>query len=516
MSEKEIKEELLKILACPIDKASVEKTSDGNLKCVKCNRIYPVIDGIPVMLPDEERQELLSKNEEKTRGEGQEEKAKFKPHPLLKEKKEKKIVRSRNLSGTADPLIRIVEQNQAHKIRIAKVTVLIFLIMFCAFLLYALFMKIKADKIHQKRVENIASKISECRKEIENSNSPYDAAKASYIAICNLEALKIIDWKNDSEWDSKKDFFKKTIEENFHLEPGKDFICPSGLLDMVSIPRGVFQMGSDIKDKKSEEDEYPKRTIKINYDFWVSRTEVTNMQFRIAYPHHKVEDWAGEKLDKLQQPACYLDWHMAVSACSLIDDMERKAGRVPGNYEYRLPNEAEWEYFARAGTTTIFFWGDEFGDEGAKFANTFDLKTAQIHKWKTEKGMARKDGFIASAPVGSFKANAFGLYDTTGNVWEWCLDWYNPRAYKELGTISPFQSSPVETELEMRGTFDRIYYITATSKVIRGGSWGNLPSSCRNANRDSAVPETKNTGIGFRIVLAPKIDILKTQNTTEK
>ncbi|MDP2816110.1 MAG: formylglycine-generating enzyme family protein [Rectinemataceae bacterium] len=210
-------------------------------------------------------------------------------------------------------------------------------------------------------------------------------------------------------------------------------------------------------------------------------------------------------LDKLFQPAVMLDWHMATSFCSAITEREKKAGRLPESYEYRLPTEAEWEYACKAGTTTAFFWGNSFGNDGAKFANTFDIKTSRIHKWRTEKGMADNDKYVASSPAGSFKPNAFGLYDMSGNVWEWCYDWYNPRAYKELDIVAPVQTKPVATELEMRGTFDRPYTIEGTSRALRGGSWGNLPSDCRSAARDSAVPETKDTGIGFRIVLAPGI-----------
>jgi len=510
MSEKKISEELLKILVCPKDKSSVEQTEDGNLKCTQCGKIYKVIDGIPIMLIDDDAS--TKKEGSKPECDNKKEK-KFKPHPLLDKKEELKKISKTNTIPKTDPFMNIIRQNEAHKIRIAKITILIFLICFSAFLLYALVLKIQRDTEHQKKVDKIAMKISECRKLISEKTS-YDAAKAAFDALCHIENLKIIDWQNQNEWENKRGYFLQKIEENFELLPGKNFVCPSGPLDMVGITRGVFKMGSTVQDKKSEEDEYPQRTIKINYDFWVSRTEITTMQFRFAYPHHRVEPWAGEKLDNLFQPACFLDWHMASSACKYIDNIERKAGRVPNNYEYRLPTEAEWEYFARAGTDTIFFWGNTFGNEGAKYANTFDLRTAQIHKWQTEKDMAQNDGFIASSPVGFFKPNAFGLYDTCGNVWEWCLDWYNPKAYKELGDVSPFQNLPVETELEMRGTFDRIYYITATSRVIRGGSWGNLPSSCRNANRDSAVPETKNTGIGFRIVLAPRIEYLNSNRNS--
>jgi formylglycine-generating enzyme required for sulfatase activity/uncharacterized protein YbaR (Trm112 family) len=510
MSNKIISDELLKILACPKDKSAVEKTPDGNLKCPKCKTIYKVIDGIPVMLIDDEYTSETKSDEEFDKDINTVKKKndiKFKPHPLLsaKKKHKNKIVFKEGCGE--DPFLLAARQNEAHKFRLAKTTALILLITFSLFLLYLLYEHIERKIVHEKEINTIAMKISDCRKIISSSDA-YESAKAAFAALCYIETIKMIDWNNNSEWEGRKDFFMKVIEEESTPESNKTFISGSIPLDMVNIPQGVFAMGSTVKDKRAEEDELPQRNVIINYEFWISRTEVSNMQFKFAYPNHRVEDWAEEKLDELFQPAVMMDWHMAMSFCRFLNEKELKAGRIPESYEYRLPTEVEWEYAARAGTTNIFFWGDKFGDEGAKFANTFDIRTSRIHKWRTEKEMASNDAYVASAAVGSFKPNAFGLFDTCGNVWEWCWDWYNPRAYKELDLISPIQTQPVSCDLEMLGTFDRPYTVEGTSKVIRGGSWGNLPSSCRSGNRDSSVPEKKNNGIGFRVVLAPKIDKL--------
>lgn len=130
---------------------------------------------------------------------------------------------------------------------------------------------------------------------------------------------------------------------------------------------------------------------------------------------------------------------------------------------YRLLSEAEWEYAARAGSDTAYFWGDEIGKGRA---NCIGCDS----EWEDK-----------MAPVGSFQANAFGLYDMHGNVWEWCQDPWHPN----------YQEAPTDGSVWEGG--DPSY------GVVRGGSWGNDPSVLRSATRYRMQPDIRFNILGFRV-----------------
>jgi formylglycine-generating enzyme required for sulfatase activity len=154
-----------------------------------------------------------------------------------------------------------------------------------------------------------------------------------------------------------------------------------------------------------------------------------------------------------------VSWNDAVEFCRKLTDRERAAGRLPEGYVYTLPTEAQWEYACRAGTT-----GAYAGDLGAM-------------------GWYKDNSGSTTHPVGQKRANAWGLYDMHGNVWEWCLDWKGD--YPSGNVTDPTGPS------------------SGSHRIVRGGSWINAALYARSANRLWFSPGFRRNFLGFRVALAP-------------
>jgi formylglycine-generating enzyme required for sulfatase activity len=236
-------------------------------------------------------------------------------------------------------------------------------------------------------------------------------------------------------------------------------------LSFVLVPAGSFQMGQS----GFRTNEAPVHEVVLTAAFYMGTGPVTQQAYR-AVTGQSPSFFTAERGGSPNDPVERVSWEDAVRFCERLSERpEERAARR----KYRLPTEAEWEYAARGGASTVFPFGDTF----TAVHGTFDAR------FPFPEGAGTGEAATGPTPVGKFPANSFGLFDTCGNVWEWCADWYDERVYA---------ASPVR---------DPVGPPTGTRKVLRGGSWKNQAHSCRPAYRNALPPFQKNSTTGFRMVL---------------
>ena len=234
--------------------------------------------------------------------------------------------------------------------------------------------------------------------------------------------------------------------------------------EMVTIPAGCFQMGSE----RGNPDERPVHKVCIS-TFQMGKYEVQQKNFQAVMKTNPSQNVGAEL------PVDSLTWDEASDYCKKIG--------------MRLPTEAEWEYAARAGTTTPFYWGTTISGKEANFCdNTCELNIREPRV---------TDGFKHTAPVGSFPPNSFSLYDMAGNVSEWVQDWMG--AEKNYYLISPKKDPPgPRSDLQACMRVDCIGSQAITNKVYRGGAWNQHAGELRSANRRDSHFQLRPEGTGFR------------------
>ena len=237
------------------------------------------------------------------------------------------------------------------------------------------------------------------------------------------------------------------------LKPGDSFKdCPT-CPEMVVVPAGTFSMGSE-----TSSDETPVHDVALARPFAVGKFEVTFAEWDACVADgacNHVPDDLG--FGRESRPVVDVAWNDVTGA--YLPWLSRKAGRT-----YRLLSEAEWEYAARAGSRAAYTWGDEIG---AGRANCDRCGSA----WDNRQ----------TAPVGSFAANAFGLHDLHGNVWEWTQDCYQ----------DSYAGAPVNGAARERAD--------CPTRVVRGGGWSDRPRYLRSAIRYGDPPAYRGNYVGFRV-----------------
>ena len=291
--------------------------------------------------------------------------------------------------------------------------------------------------------------------------------KGADVHIKDREGLTPIDWAvNKGQKEVVELIERQRTEKQSELEKSKtealakakeryqDFFKklkadPEATLDMAEIPGGSFTMGA-----AKYKTEKPPHKVKVD-GFKMMTKEITFLQYDMFSELTGRDKPVDEGWGRDNRPVINVAHEDAAAFCQWL-------GRETGQL-FRLPTEAEWEYAARAGTSTEYYWGNEMDGSYAWY---------------------RKNAESQTHPVGQRKPNAFGLYDMSGNVREWVADWYDKKYYSKSPEDNP------------KGPAD------GTKKVMRGGYWDNKPNMARSAYRLRLPPTLQDPNTGFRCVLA--------------
>ena len=248
-----------------------------------------------------------------------------------------------------------------------------------------------------------------------------------------------------------------TVQERA-LKPGEIFKECRDCPQMIVVPAGRFTMGSP--EGQGDNAEHPRHEVLIARPFAAAKFELTFDEWDACAAHGDCVPNVGDSgFGRVQRPTINVSWD---DARTYVKWLSRITGK-----EYRLLSEAEYEYAARAGTHTEYPWGDDIRLNGRAMANCDGCGSEWANK--------------ETAPVGSFPANQFGLFDMVGNVWEWTEDCWHAR----------YQGAPADGSAWTSGD--------CSLRVVRGGSWSNLPGNLRSAHREWIATVYRNSHLVFRV-----------------
>ncbi len=258
---------------------------------------------------------------------------------------------------------------------------------------------------------------------------------------------------------------------------------PISNVDMVLVKGGEFQMGNTRGDPEGYEDELPIQTVLLTYDFWIGRYELTFEEYDSFTDDMGLERANDMGWGRERRPVIQVSWYDAIAYCNwlsekhglkpaydqegtLLDIYGEPTSDISRVEGFRLPTEAEWEYAGRGGHKS---------EVDYRYAGSNDIEEVAWYWYNW--GMAQEKTQV----VGRKKPNELGLFDMSGNVWEWCYDWYDREYYSDEPKTNPI--GPAQGE----------------RKVRKSGSWYWVETVCRLAFRFGYEPDRQFINVGFRI-----------------
>ncbi len=347
----------------------------------------------------------------------------------------------------------LYSQTKMPRRNIIKIAVLVVTGAFLAFPLKKIFNSSYQSKhINNKKTSQAPAKTEITLEDLKEKNSPKPEKLSVELKTFSCEVITV---------NEKAEQIDRAIKEikYFSEDLGNNIV-----LEMVVIPSGTFKMGAALNEKHAQNIEYPQHQVNIK-TFAISKFQITQAQWRAVATLPKIDRdleiqpsyFKGDRL-----PVEQISWYDAIEFAARLS---QKTGR-----KYRLPSEAEWEYATRANTQTPFHFGPTISSNLANYDAAYLYAEEPRGKFR--------DRTLA---VGSFFPNAFGLYDTHGNVLEWCADTW----------LDNYKHTPTDGSPNQKGDINL--------RVYRGGSWFSDAISCRSANRDKGVPNLKYRTLGVRL-----------------